>query len=97
MIDEQIGLWTVVTMRDAADALKIRPDQLDRATQMRIAVALKELGFVRTRSMENGIRVYAWRKQVTYLPYLLPHYCPTSKVSCDACFIVSCPTYPTFY
>jgi Virulence-associated protein E len=62
ILGEELGHMVVVNMMIAANALKIRPDQLNRSTETRIGLALKALGFERKRARTNGNRAYEWRK-----------------------------------
>ena len=45
ILDDEIGHMHAITMKGAADALKIPADHLTRATETRIGIALRELGF----------------------------------------------------
>jgi hypothetical protein len=62
ILDDEIGHMIAITMRIAADALKIRPDQLNRSTETRIGFALKSLGYIRKRARVGGKLAYEWRK-----------------------------------
>jgi predicted P-loop ATPase len=62
ILDEEIGHMVAISMRIAADALKIRPDQLTRAMETRIGLALKALGYTRKRVRTGNGLAYEWRK-----------------------------------
>jgi 5S rRNA maturation endonuclease (ribonuclease M5) len=62
ILEEKIGLLHTITMKDAAEALDIGIDRLDRSTQTRIGFALSSLGYERKRTRIDGKLGYVWSK-----------------------------------
>jgi putative DNA primase/helicase len=50
------------SMTEAAELLSVRPDKLDKSTQVRIGFVLNAIGFKRKRVREEGRRVYLYER-----------------------------------
>jgi len=62
LLDKGLFGKAEITMGDAAEALKIDIARLDRSTQTRIGLALKQLKYVRGRARDGDELFYVWRK-----------------------------------
>ena len=62
VLSEKLGHRDVITMREAADALDIRTDKMDRSSQTRIGFALKSLGYTRKRVRNTSKLTYEWSR-----------------------------------
>jgi hypothetical protein len=60
---EQKLLWKdKFTIKDAAEAVEVKLDRLDKPMQMRIARCLTKIGYQRDRARIAGVRDYYWSK-----------------------------------
>jgi predicted P-loop ATPase len=64
ILEQELGHSSAISMRDAAGALKIGIDRLDKSTQTRIGLALKAIGYIRDRVRNQGSREYQWKRPV---------------------------------
>ena len=65
ILGDKLENRTTTDMRECAESLGIKPDRLDKSTQIRIGLVLSAIGFRRKRVREDGSRVYLYERSVS--------------------------------
>jgi predicted P-loop ATPase len=63
ILADKLASHSKTTIQDAAEKLEVKMDRLDRATQTRIAIILKTIGFVRKRE-SSGNRSWFYERVI---------------------------------
>ncbi len=64
ILEERLAGREETTLEEAADKLGIKPDKLDKSTQIRIGIVLSTLDFRRKRVQEDGKRGYRYVRKL---------------------------------
>jgi predicted P-loop ATPase len=65
VLQEKLKGKQSITMSEAAEALKIYNDRMDKSAQTRIGFALKSIGFTRKQVRNGKERAYEWVREVS--------------------------------